>query len=164
MGIHRLGWSEDSQEEAIRRAFEFCELISDGGTCTLYAIGTEVFFNFDTFELEEPRIVFGPAKIDVDFIPLISDKARMAVGKAVDRVKANGTHMVLALERFGGYQIIESEKPITQSDQDRAVKMCSDRIPEPVPGGFARSCLVYSIDLNRVWTREAFEAASMPPE
>ncbi len=154
-GATHSGWSRVSQEDATRRAMEFCEAILDE-PCTLYAVGLDVVFNLDDYQWDQRRVTYGPVAFNADSIPFIDDSVR----EIIRDQHSQSSFYALAIDRYGFWESVQSTQTITQAQIDQMIAACNAKIPAPAPGGRARECFLYSVDDQVVFTRESFTMAT----
>ena len=139
-GSHR-GWSTETQEEANRRALEFCESLSLGQwPCFLHTVGMTTIWDPANTEYQPGLVLFGPRPLDVSKIPLITDTFRAMVQQAYERMMAGAPdrHMIVVFARFGrGARVFEYDTPIDDAKRTAALEVCNQRVLEtnPAPAG-----------------------------
>jgi hypothetical protein len=148
-GAGSSGWSEATQEEANRRAMEFCENNVDQA-CTLYAVADDVVFNVTAFAMGSIKYVtYGPKNFVASQVPYVRDADRAgAMVDIVNRVNG-GEHVVLALSRYGHFFYTHGgalNNPLEQ----KALDGCNATIA----AGSNFKCFVYSKDLKVTFTRQ----------
>ncbi len=157
-GGGHAGWSSASQEEANRRALEFCQSHSNQ-LCILYAVGLNVVFDSENIQLDQQRIFYGPRPLDINEVPLITETTRATRKEDIESV-VTSVHFVWAIGRFGQDAIKFSANEITQADIDETVAACTAKLGEPAEGTRQDpSCFVYAIDNEVVWTWESYKEA-----
>ncbi len=154
-GATHSGWSRVSQEDATRRAMEFCEAIIDE-PCTLYAVGMNVVFDLNDYQWDEKRIIYGPAAFNADTIPFVDDNVR----EIIRAEQSQSAFYALALDRYGFWESVQSTQAVTQAEINQMIADCNAKIPPPAPGGRRRDCFLYSVDDQVVYTRESFSLAT----
>ncbi|MCC6137104.1 MAG: hypothetical protein IT287_00605 [Bdellovibrionaceae bacterium] len=151
-GTTSSGWSEASQAEANRRALEFCDATGDLA-CTLYAVKDDVVFNVTKFEMSKTRKVFyGPVAYSAAKVPFVTDDARKKLLADVPKSVAKKLQVVVALSRYGHYQVASNAKLAI------AQKTALDKCNASLAKGATFRCFVYSKSLKVVFTRAEFVA------
>jgi hypothetical protein len=156
-GATSPGWGEISQQEANRRAVEFCETISLNA-CTLYAVGNDVVFNVSGFSMStKPVLKFSPSTFSVTMVPFISEDVRTgATGelKNVPDLVKKKKQVVVTLSRYGHYRV-EVGTTMNAALISAALDNCNKMIAKGSPF----QCFIYSKNLDVVFTRATLEAS-----
>jgi hypothetical protein len=153
-GVVMNGWSNISQDEANRRALEFCQ--TWGHQCTLYAVDEQVVFDYEDFEWSPNLVDLAPNPLNIARIPFITDSQRLEMTPLIEGMSAD-TKFVIALSRFGHYDIKVDSSPGTQISEatlQSALTDCNSRITPPAEGGRGHECFIYSERRQITMTQE----------
>ncbi len=163
-GAVNRGWSGVSQADANRRSLEFCEILHNE-PCTLYAVDTQIVFNFDTFQWSPRLVDYAPSMLTLNRIPFISDSDRVAnFAPVVQAINQQNRQFVIALSRYGHWGItpVLGDGAITDAARARALDLCTAKITSPAnPGSYQHRCFVYSENNQVVLTRRQIEVLAL---
>lgn len=157
-GLVQKGWSQVTQADANRRSIEFCEAMGNR-PCTLYAEGTSVVFDIDTYQWSPPLVDYGPKALVINRIPFISDRVReVSAMPMYQRMLNTNVRSVVAISRYGHWYHRESNSNITQADRDLVLERCNAlRELNSDPTAYQHRCFIYSENMQVVMTRAIFE-------
>ena len=167
-GNTHSGWSNasdlttNSQAEANRRAIEFCEAMSETRLCMLYAIGEQVIFDPINYVLPTQRTIdYSPGQtFDPSTVPFVRDVSRTDILNRYNAAVSNGESFVLAIDRFGSYDIATSAGAITDVERNIATTGCKSNVVIN-PGAFDRECVVYAENDQVVWDFATFRQRAL---
>ncbi len=153
-GAVQNGWSSLSQDEANRRALEFCQ--TWGRPCTLYAVANQVVFDYATLRWSPNLIEHAPSPLNNARIPFITESQRLTITPLIQGLSPT-TKFVIALGRYGQYDIkIDNTAGAAISNATRmsALADCNLQIPPPTPPGRGHECFIYSEGQQITMTQE----------
>ncbi len=157
-----------TQDEANRRALEFCEAITYGERpCFLHTVGLDRVWDPANTDWQPVSLRFEPNPVDVNLVPFVTNQDYLnRIRPAYDRLiaSAGAEHLLVVMARFGRYPtVIFSPNPIDDNLRNQSLADCDALVARDfpaAPGQFQMRCFVYSEDMQIVMTPDSYGRAS----